>query len=296
MKMLITGATGFIGYHVAKYFLTAGDEVHLIVRPTSPKSKLLELPGKPNIHIHHGSTEELDKIFQVAVPDLVLHIAARAQYDHQLTDIEPLVSSNLLFGTQLLECAVRNATPHFINTGTFWQYQNSHHYNPTSLYAATKQAFQDILVYYIRACNLRVITLILFDTYGPDDPREKLFHFLRQSASSGKTLSMSEGEQLMDLVFIDDVVRAYDQASKLIQEPGFRLNGEAFSVCTHRRIRLRDVVRMYCETTGRTLQIKWGGRPYRPREVMVPWEGKTLPGWKAEVDLRSGIRIMEGVF
>ncbi len=295
MRVLITGATGFIGYHVAEHFLTTGDDVHLIVRPSSQKDKLLHLPGKPSLHTHHGSSEELHEIFRMASPQLVVHLAATGRYDHDLIDIETLISSNLLFGTQLLECAVRNHASYFINTGTFWQYQDSDSYNPTSLYAATKQAFQDVLLYYIRSFGLKSMTLILFDTYGPKDPRQKVFHYLRQSSATGETLLMSQGEQLMDLVFITDVVRAYDHASKLIQNPGFVSSGEPFAVCTRQRIRLKDVVRLYCETTGRQVRVTWGGRPYRAREVMVPWEGQTLPGWKAEVDLKEGIRIMEGI-
>ena len=295
MRILITGATGFIGYHVAEHFLTAGHDVHLIVRPSSQKDKLLHLPRKPKIHAHHGSSQELHKILRTASPQLVLHLAATGRYDHDLIDIEPLISSNLLFGTQLLECAARNHVSYFISTGTFWQYQDSLSYNPTSLYAATKQAFQDILLFYTRAFGLKSMTLILFDTYGPNDPRQKVFHYLRQSSQTGETLLMSEGEQLMDLVFITDVVKAYDHAARLIQSPGFVARGESFAVSTRQRFRLKDVVRLYGEITGKKVKVQWGGRPYRAREVMIPWEGQTLPGWKAEVCLREGLRIMEGI-
>jgi len=150
-------------------------------------------------------------------------------------------------------------------------------------------------LYYVRAFSLKAMTLILFDTYGPEDPRQKIFQSLRQSSLSGDRLRMSEGEQLMDLVFITDVVNAYAHASTLIQDPTFAATGKPFAVCTRQRIRLREVVRLYSEITGRRVEVQWGGRPYRAREVMVPWEGPMLPGWKPEVGLEEGIRIMEGI-
>ena len=186
MRILITGATGLIGYHVAEHFLTTGDDVHLIVRPSSQKDKLLDLPGKLSLHTHHGTSEELHEILRVASPHLVIHMAATGRYDHDLVNIDPIISSNLLFGTQLLECTVRNHVPYFINTGTFWQYQDSASYSPTSLYAATKQAFQDILWYYIKAFSLKSVTLILFDTYGPKDPARKYSIIFAKPLRPGK--------------------------------------------------------------------------------------------------------------
>ena len=75
-----------------------------------------------------------------------------------------------------------------------------------SLYAATKQAFTDLLVFYAEVEGLAVHTLELMDTYGPGDPRAKLIPFLLRAGAEGTTVEMTDGTQLIDLVHVDDAV------------------------------------------------------------------------------------------
>ena len=91
-----------------------------------------------------------------------------------------------------------NGVSKIINTGTFWQHYENREYSPTCLYAATKQAFESILHYYVEAKFLMIITLILFDSYGPSDPRPKLFSLLQEARQSEKVIAMSPGEQKID--------------------------------------------------------------------------------------------------
>ena len=100
-----------------------------------------------------------------------------------------------------------------MNTGSYSQHYGGRAYSPVSLYAATKQAFQDILQFYCEVRGLRAVTLELPDTYGPDDKRPKLFSLLDRVARSGETLQMSPGEQLLDLLHVDDVVHGYEVAA-----------------------------------------------------------------------------------
>jgi hypothetical protein len=140
---------------------------------------------------------------------------------------------------------------------------------PVNLYAATKQAFEDILSYYVDAHGLKVMTLALFDTYGPGDPRQKLVSLLWKTALSGQELAMSPGEQLIDIVYIDDVLDAFVVAADLLMEQS---EGHLrYGISSGQPIRLIDLAKIFEEASGLTLPISWGGRPYRPREVMKPW-------------------------
>jgi len=135
--------------------------------------------------------------------------------------------------------------------------------------------------------------LKLFDTYGPDDPRPKLFALLKKVADRGEPLAMSPGDQLIDIVYIDDVVKAFVlSAEQLMQDS---ISGhESFAVSSGKPVRLRELVDIYSRVSGRTIPVVWGGRPYRPREVMLPWScGNVLPGWSPEIGLEEGIRRME---
>jgi nucleoside-diphosphate-sugar epimerase len=286
---LVTGATGFIGSHLASRLVRDGWEVHLVVRPESDMAVLAELRGSVTVHAHDGTTNGLQAIVSTAAPRTVFHLASLFLSDHRSADIERLVSSNLLFATQLAEAMVQAGVRQLINTGTSWQHFEGRDYCPVNLYAATKQAFEAILAYYVETTPLRVITLKLYDTYGPGDRRQKLFHLLRQVAERQEPLAMSPGEQLIDLVHIDDVLEAYISAADLLLQE--RIAGhESFAVSSGAPIKLKDLVAAYARLLGRDLPIQWGGRPYRSREVMIPWHsGTALPGWQPRVSLEEGL-------
>lgn len=227
-------------------------------------------------------------IVRNACPDVVFHLASWFLSEHQPKDIERLIESNLLFGTQLVEAITLEGMKYLVNTGTSWQHYENHDYSPVNLYAATKQAFETLLQFYVEARDLRVITLKLFDTYGTDDPRPKLINLLRRVAIEGESLAMSPGEQLVDLVHVDDVVRAFRMAGDRLVA-GAVCGHECYAVSSTQPMRLREVVALAEFVLERRLPIDWGGRPYRDREVMRPWSGNTIPGWKQVIPLRTGL-------
>ena len=186
-----------------------------------------------------------------------------------------------------------NGLQRLVNTGTSWQHYENKEYSPVCLYAATKQAFKAILQYYTETSSLKAITLKLFDTYGPDDPRQKLFTMLRKIARDQTPLAMSPGEQMIDLVYIDDVLDAFIIAADLLEHASVPEHGE-YAVSSGAVIKLKDLVALYSRIIDRPLPITWSGRPYRPREVMTPWSGGSpLPGWRPKIKLEEGIMRME---
>lgn len=286
---LLTGATGFVGSHLARRLIRDGWQVHIISRAGSHLPDMPEFAQVMN-HVHDGSSERMVSCVAQAKPDVVFHLASLIVLQHATTDVESLVTSNVLFGNQLLEAMKINGITKIINTGTSWQHYNNEEYNPVCLYAATKQAFEAILEYYIQADSFKAITLKLFDTYGPDDTRSKLFNLLNKAITTGMPLDMSPGEQLIDLVHIDDVTNAYLIAAKrLLNGQVFQL--ENYGVTSGNALPLKELVELYAELTGKDVPVNWGARPYRIREVMSPWQpSELLPEWQTTVTLQSGIR------
>lgn len=293
-RVLITGGTGYIGANLAKKLVELGDEVHLIIRDRSTLKLLEGILRSVTLHKHDGTTGGMQEIMGRARPGVVFHLASLFLASHRPEDIEPMIRSNILFGTQLVESMAASKVNRLINTGTSWQHYESKPYSPVCLYAATKQAFEAMLQFYLETTPLRALTLRLFDTYGPDDPRPKLFTVLRDASGRGASLDMSAGEQLLDLVYIQDVVDAFITGARyLIRNEA---KNECFAVGSGKPIRLRDLVEMYSSVTGKPLHVNWGARPYRNREVMVPWStGKSLPGWSPAITLEEGIRKMETI-
>lgn len=289
---LITGATGYIGAALARHLASEGCDVHAVVRPQRDNQKLAHLNGI-RIHQHAGAYHDLVQIFENAAPDIVFHVASMFRASHEPQEVDQLIQSNLLFASQVAEAAVRSGVRMMVNTSTSWQHYRDAEYDPVCLYAATKQAFESILEYYVRACGLNAVTLVLCDTYGPGDSRPKLFSTLRKAALRKERLRMSGGEQELDLVHVDDVVSAYLAAAARLTSG--KVDGhERYAVRTGRSLPLRDVVALYKAAGGLVPEIEWGSLPYRPREMMTPWSGgSALPGWAPSVTLEHGFRSME---
>jgi nucleoside-diphosphate-sugar epimerase len=286
---LITGATGFVGSHLARRLVQEGWRVHIISRATSRFPEADEFACVTN-HIYDGSTDSMVNSVAQAEPDVVFHLASLFLSQHAVKDVNALIQSNVLFGSQLLEAMKENQVTNLVNTGTSWQHYNNEDYNPVCLYAATKQAFEAILEYYVQACGIKAITLKLFDTYGPDDPRPKLFSLLSAAARSGQTLDMSGGEQLIDLVHIDDVTEAYLIAAQRLIECKVKQH-ELYSVSSGNPMPLRDLVELYSEVIGSAVNVNWGARQYRFREVMKTWTGgSNLEGWQPKYSLADGMK------
>lgn len=291
MKVLLTGATGFIGSQLAKRLVEEGHELVIVARPESPLDTLHAVLPLMQVHLYDGSYASLLQALEAERPEVVIHVASLFLAQHKPEDVARLVESNLNFPTQLLQAMSDLGVNRFINTGTSWQHYQNEAYSPVNLYAATKQAFEALLAYYVETQGFKAITLKLFDTYGPGDTRPKLFSLLRKTARTGEILRMSPGEQLMDLVYIDDVLDAYLLA--IARLPGVT-KAECYAVSNPTRLNLRELVRIYGETVGRPVNVEWGGLPYRPREVLTLWNDYVrLPGWQTRMALADGIARME---
>ncbi len=300
MKILMTGITGFIGHHLAERLINDGHEVYAIVRPTSKIDELSDnLRRNVQFHVYDKDNTVLDIITDLCVddrrPDVVYHLATNFMNVHRFEDIQDLIQSNVTFGTELLDAMVANNVYNFINVGTFAQHFDDADYSPINLYAATKECFEGIIKYYAEVRNLKCIALHLFDTYGADDKRGKILGLLKKISETGETLKMSPGGQLIDIVYIDDIIEAFIIAGKLLAACKYDYC-DTYGVSSTKPIPLREVVKIFESVSGKKLSIEWGGRPYRAREIMVPWKSyKILPGWSPKVSLQEGIKKFLGV-
>jgi nucleoside-diphosphate-sugar epimerase len=292
---LITGGTGFIGSHLVHRLISEQWTVHVIIRPSSDIKLLVNVRDAITTHIYDGSIESLSKVMELSRPQVVFHIASFFTAEHTSHDILPMLQCNLIFATQLVEVMVKQGVNKLINTGTSWQHFENKDYSPVCLYAATKQAFESILQYYTETALLQVITLKLFDSYGPSDPRGKLFSLLDKISVEKQMLAMSLGEQKINLVYIEDIIEAYLIAAQILNDEKLNYSHEIYAIGNDETLSLRDIVDIYEQELGEKLPIVWGEKSYRKREVMEPWDkGEKLKYWQPKVDIRQGIKNLMG--
>jgi len=290
MKILITGATGFIGQNLINKLLEQKYSIYIIARENSDVSKLNK---NVNIFRYNNEIDTLITLFKKEQFDGVIHLASLFLASHNTSDISNLVSSNIRFGTELLEASKITNVKWFLNTGTFWQNYENNDYNPVNLYAATKEAFENIARFYTQTSNLIFITIKLNDTFGPNDTRNKVFNLWNKISKNGELLEMSKGEQIIDISYIDDVISAYsvmiDNLNK--KDPNIYKN-QTFIVSNNEKMTLQDLAKIFEKVTNTSLNIKWGARNYRDREVMRPYTlGKSVPNWEQKHTLKDAITI-----
>ncbi len=288
-KALITGATGYVGSKLCQRLLAEGWQVNVLVRETG-RPLPQTLADQVTAHSYDGSAQSVLNAVAAAQPDVVFHLASLFIAEHRSDQVIDLINSNLLFATQLAEACARGGVKRFINTGTSWQHYRSDGYDPVCLYAATKQAFEDILEFYADAFGMRVITLKLFDTYGPDDTRPKLVNLLVKAMKSGEALGMSPGEQVLDLVHIDDVTRAFAVCAQQLLNDALPQPHVRYAVSSGKPLSVRQLVALMEQVGGQVMNVNFGARPYREREVMQPWQARQCPlGWQALIDTPTGL-------
>lgn len=291
MKIFITGATGFIGSNLVVKLVALGQDITINLREgkKSPFSKAVN-----TYYLGKNIESDID-FFKESHFDGVIHLATCYITNHNSNEINELIDSNIKFGSYLLECSVQANIKWFINTGTVWQNFENKEYSPVNLYAATKQAFETIAHYYIETSNLCFVTIKLSDTFGSNDTRPKIFNLWHRIMLTGETIEMSPGEQIIDITHIDNVVHAFILLSNELQNNVSTIkSGDVFTLQSEDRYTLRELSLIYERVMGSKLNIIWGGRAYREREVMKPWsQGKTIPNYSTLTSLEEGLKKLK---
>lgn len=287
-KCVMTGATGYIGSHVLKYLLSKGWDIHVVADPKFGYANIEDVLSQIDVFEYDGNIPTLCDYFQNVKPDVVFHLAAAVITNYKPEQVPVLIQSNVQFGAEILEAMKSSDTKLLVSTGSYWQNYNSDTYNPVDLYAATKEAFEKIVQYYVDAFGFRHVNLRLFDVYGEDDKRPKLWNALRDIAGTNQHIAVSPGEQLLDLIHISDVCTAYEAAYLALISNAFILN-ETYGVRTGVTHSLRDAISVLEKAIGKTINVDYGLKPYKQREVMCPCSNyKFLPDWRSNVSLEEG--------
>ena len=287
-RVLITGITGYIGSNLARLLLP-DHEVFGLAREPLNAFYIKDIQSDLQLFPYDGSYRSVENALHKHRPELVYHLAAYYTGSHGASETPALIESNITFGAYLLEAMVQAHSPALVYATTVMSNYMGEAYRPLNLYSATKRALFDLLSYYTDAGLLRAVTLVLSDTYGSGDCRPKILNLIKRAAYTGEHIALSDGGQDFDVVYIDDVVRAFRIAGELAVEGA--CTNMTFQVCSEAPKTLRDTVEQMLRMNSASPSIGWGERPAVNREMRQAVRvAPPLPGWRQEISLLEGLR------
>ena len=225
MRVLVTGAAGFIGSHVCQVLLDRGDEVagvdnlndyYDVSLKQARLDRLLDKPGFSFAKVDIGHAEPFREAFRSASPDRVVHLAAQAGVRYSLEHPQAYVDANVTGTLNVLEAVRHEGTQHLVYASTSSVYGASTRMpfsvqsgvdHPVSLYAATKRANELMAHTYSHLFQIPTTGLRFFTVYGPwGRPDMALFLFTR-NILAGKPIDVfNEGHHTRDFTYVDDIV------------------------------------------------------------------------------------------
>lgn len=238
MKLLVTGAAGFIGFHTAKLLLERGDEVvgldnlNAYYDPALKLARLDMLKDYPGFRFERADLADhgvMETVFRKGAFQRVVHLGAQAGVRYSLENPHAYVQSNIVGFLEVIEGCRRGQIEHLVYASTssvyganttmpFTERQGVDH--PLTLYAATKRANELMAHSYSMLYGLPTTGLRFFTVYGPwGRPDMALFRFTRNILAGLPIEVFNQGHHRRDFTYVDDIVKGVAAAVDHIAAP-----------------------------------------------------------------------------
>lgn len=242
MKILVTGAAGFIGFYVAKLLLHRGDEIIGLDNLNDYYDVALKQARLEQLQSHSGFTfkkndivdkEAINELFRVYKPSRVVHLAAQPGVRYSLINPEAVIKSNILGFINILEACRRHNPEHLVYASTSAVYGENAEIpfsvddrvdKPVSLYGASKRANELMAYTYSRLFDIPATGLRFFTVYGPwGRPDMSYFKFTKNIINQLPIDVYNNGRHSRDFTYIDDIADGVIKALDKLPSENYRL-------------------------------------------------------------------------
>lgn len=288
MRILLTGATGFIGSHMLMALHEAGHDITAIKRSTSIVP--VHLKNLKNISWYDNDDALYSTLKSLKKFEVVIHLATN--YGRKSGDLVEIENDNVSFPLLLLQFSMNSGCKLFINTDSFFTRKN-YSYGHMEEYILTKQFFSMWGGLATRKNpEFCFVNARLEHVYGPGDGPEKFIMWLLKNLTADiKEINLTACDQKRDFIYIDDVVAAYLS----IMNNAISLNGYCeIGIGSGSSIPLRDFILIAKDVTGSGTNLNFGVVPQRQGEIMHSQADPLILnsfGWRPKIDSVEGINL-----
>jgi len=297
MRVLITGATGFIGANLAHFFVNEKADVHILLRESSNTWRINSILSRLNKHYCDlTDREDTKRVISEIRPNIVFHLAMYGGYSFQ-NDSLKMINTNYIGTINLLDACIEGEFDCFINTGSSSEYgikdeptKESDLLEPIDVYGATKAAATLYCQVLAKKNNLPIFVLRLFSPYGYYEEPARLISYLIISMLKNEKIKLASPYAVRDYIFIEDVVGVFLQT---INRKDQILPGTILNVGSGSDTKVIEVFKMLKEIVGYKMDFTVEGFP-RESDVLRVWRADTekiqkILGWYSKYNLENGL-------
>lgn len=283
-RALVTGASGFIGGHLARRLAKAGVAVHGVSRRERQPGDGVARWWQADL-AESGAAERL--LSEIA-PDIVFHLASHVYGSRELSHVLPAFRDNLATTVELLTAASSRGDCRLVLAASMEEPRPGDTTPPASPYAVAKVAASSYARFFHSLYHLPVTIARIFMVYGPDQKDEKkLVPYVTRCLLAGESPRLSSGSRSVDWIYVSDVVDAL-----IVLAARDDLAGRTVDVGTGVASSVRRVVELLAEIVGGDAEPQFGAIDERPNETEPVADVEAtaeLAGWRAEISLEQGL-------
>ena len=297
-KILVTGATGFVGSNLVRRLSSNGHDIHILTRRSSNKWRLMDCFSDLHNHtIDLLNQEELKGLMTEIEPDVIFHLATSGMYGGVQRPDREVIETNLLGTVNLINACNDIDYKCFVNTGSSSEYgpkkepmKETDICEPINFYGISKCAATLYGQSIAQTKDKPIIGLRLFSPFGPFDDKSRLMTYAITNALKNKPLLLGNPNAVRDYIYIEDVLDVYLQSIEIASG----LKGEVFNVGSGSQITVTYIVNKIIEITDSQSEIKWNSFSGRAHDT-EKWEADIEKvsrsfNWRPKYHIDDGIR------